>query len=140
MNCIFLGPPGAGKGTLAAKVAVEYGIPHISTGDILRAEVAKQTPAGKEAEALMKSGQLVPDALVAGMVRSRLAEPDCADGFILDGFPRTIPQAEAVDELGFDIDKKKIIIQSNIKTAGKYPVSIKISPEETAKITVDIIN
>ena len=88
-NLVFLGAPGAGKGTISNLMLKNYKIAHISTGDILRAEVAKQTPAGKEAEALMKSGQLVPDALVAGMVRSRLAEPDCADGFILDGFPRT---------------------------------------------------
>ena len=107
-NLIFLGAPGAGKGTISNVLIAKYGVAHISTGDILRAEVAKQTPAGKEAEALMKSGQLVPDALVAGMVRSRLAEPDCADGFILDGFPRTVPQAEllekALEELGTKLD------------------------------------
>ena len=107
-NLVFLGAPGAGKGTISNLMIKDYKIAHISTGDILRAEVAKQTPAGKEAEALMKSGQLVPDALVAGMVRSRLAEPDCADGFILDGFPRTVPQAEllekALEELGTKLD------------------------------------
>lgn len=107
-NLVFLGAPGAGKGTVSNLMLKNYQIAHISTGDILRAEVAKQTPAGKEAEALMKSGQLVPDALVAGMVRTRLAEPDCADGFILDGFPRTVPQAEllekALEELGTKLD------------------------------------
>ena len=107
-NLVFLGAPGAGKGTVSNLMLKTYQIAHISTGDILRAEVAKQTPAGKEAEALMKSGQLVPDALVAGMVRTRLAEPDCADGFILDGFPRTVPQAEllekALEELGTKLD------------------------------------
>lgn len=107
-NLVFLGAPGAGKGTISNLMLKKYTLAHISTGDILRAEVAKQTPAGKEAEALMKSGQLVPDALVAGMVRARLAEPDCADGFILDGFPRTVPQAEllekALAELGTKLD------------------------------------
>jgi adenylate kinase len=97
-NLVFLGAPGAGKGTVSNLMLKNYQIAHISTGDILRAEVAKQTPAGKEAEALMKSGQLVPDALVAGMVRTRLPEPDCADGFILDGFPRTVAQAELLND------------------------------------------
>ena len=97
-NLVFLGAPGAGKGTVSNLMLKNYQLAHISTGDILRAEVAKQTPAGKEAEALMKAGQLVPDELVAGMVRSRLAEPDCADGFILDGFPRTVAQAELLAE------------------------------------------
>ena len=107
-NLIFLGAPGAGKGTIAKEMVAKYRIAHISTGDILRGEVAAQTPAGKQAEALMKSGQLVPDELVAGMVRRRIAEPDCRRGFILDGFPRTIRQAElledALRELKLDID------------------------------------
>ena len=106
-NLVFLGAPGAGKGTVSNLMLKNYQIAHISTGDILRAEVAKQTPAGKEAEALMKSGQLVPDALVAGMVRSRLAEPDCADGFILDGFPRTVPQAELLEKAQQKKEAKK---------------------------------
>ncbi|MBQ6353000.1 MAG: adenylate kinase [Lentisphaeria bacterium] len=107
-NLIFLGAPGAGKGTIAKEMIDKYRIAHISTGDILRGEVAAQTPAGKQAEALMKAGQLVPDELVAGMVRRRIAEPDCKRGFILDGFPRTIRQAElledALRELKLDID------------------------------------
>jgi len=107
-NLIFLGAPGAGKGTIAKEMVAKYGIAHISTGDILRGEVAAQTPAGKQAETLMKAGQLVPDELVAGMVRRRIAEPDCKRGFILDGFPRTIRQAElledAMAELGISLD------------------------------------
>ena len=97
-NLIFLGAPGAGKGTIAKEMVAKYRIAHISTGDILRGEVAAQTPAGKQAEALMKSGQLVPDELVAGMVRRRIAEPDCQKGFIPDGFPRTIRQAELLED------------------------------------------
>ena len=95
-NLIFLGGPGAGKGTVSNAMIAKYGVAHISTGDILRAEVAKGTPAGKEAGAIMKSGGLVPDAMVCGMVGERLKEPDCEKGFILDGFPRTIAQAETL--------------------------------------------
>ena len=98
-NLIFLGGPGAGKGTVSNAMIAKYGVAHISTGDILRAEVAKGTPAGKEAGAIMKSGGLVPDAMVCGMVGSRLKEPDCEKGFILDGFPRTIAQAETLAEI-----------------------------------------
>ena len=95
-NLIFLGGPGAGKGTVSNAMIAKYGVAHISTGDILRAEVAKGTPAGKEAGAIMKSGGLVPDAMVCGMVGERLKEPDCEKGVILDGFPRTIAQAETL--------------------------------------------
>ena len=107
-NLIFLGAPGAGKGTIAREMVEKYHIAHISTGDILRGEVAAGTPAGKQAKELIDKGHLVPDELVAGMVRRRLAEPDCKRGFILDGFPRTINQADllenAMDELGISID------------------------------------
>lgn len=97
-NLVFLGAPGAGKGTISKRLLEKYPLAHISTGDILRAEVAAGTPAGREAETLMKAGKLVSDELVAGMVRRRIAEPDCDNGFILDGFPRTIRQAELLDE------------------------------------------
>ncbi len=97
-NLIFLGAPGAGKGTIAKEMVKKYHIAHISTGDILRGEVAAGTEAGKQAEALMKSGKLVPDELVADMVRRRIAAPDCRRGFILDGFPRTIRQAELLED------------------------------------------
>ena len=105
-NLIFLGGPGAGKGTVSNAMIAKYGVAHISTGDILRAEVAKGTPAGKEAGAIMKSGGLVPDAMVCGMVGSRLKEPDCENGFILDGFPRTIAQAETLAEILNAMGKK----------------------------------
>ena len=105
-NLIFLGGPGAGKGTVSNEMIKKYGVAHISTGDILRAEVAKGTPAGKEAGAIMKSGGLVPDAMVCGMVGERLKEPDCEKGFILDGFPRTIAQAETLAEILNNMGKK----------------------------------
>jgi adenylate kinase len=96
MQLVFFGPPGAGKGTQAQRIVEQFGIPQISTGDILRAAVATGTPLGKEAGPLMAAGKLVPDELVVGIVEERLREADCAPGFLLDGFPRTIPQAEAL--------------------------------------------
>lgn len=99
MNLIFLGPPGAGKGTQAQRLVQRLSIPQLSTGDILRAAVAQGTPLGKQAKSLMESGKLVPDALVNGIVEAALAGPAAARGFLLDGFPRTVPQAEALDEM-----------------------------------------
>lgn len=99
MQLVFFGPPGAGKGTQAQKLVNELSIPQISTGDILRAAVSNGTPMGKQAGPLMSAGKLVPDELVIGIVEERLKEPDCARGFLLDGFPRTIPQAEALDKV-----------------------------------------
>lgn len=97
MNIVLLGAPGAGKGTQAARIIEAYGLPHISTGDILRAAVANQTPLGMQAKGYMDKGELVPDFVVIGLVKSRLSEPDTEKGFILDGFPRTTGQAEALD-------------------------------------------
>ena len=96
---IFLGAPGAGKGTQAREVAKEFHIPQISTGDILRDSVKKGTPLGLAAKVKMEAGQLVPDEVVCGIVEERISEPDCCQGFILDGFPRTLPQAEFVDRM-----------------------------------------
>lgn len=93
---IFIGPPGAGKGTQAARLVEHFQIPHISTGDMFRAAVKEGTPMGQQADAYMKAGQLVPDEVVIGLVRERLGAPDVATGFMLDGFPRTVPQAEAL--------------------------------------------
>lgn len=98
MRMIFIGPPGAGKGTQAARLVDHYQIPHISTGDMFRAAVKEGTPMGQEADRYMKAGQLVPDEVVIGLVRERLAQPDTQVGFMLDGFPRTRPQAEALAE------------------------------------------
>ena len=97
MKIIMLGAPGAGKGTQAKKLSEKYGIPHISTGDIFRANIKNNTELGKKAKGYMDAGQLVPDELVVDLVVDRIKEKDCFKGFILDGFPRTIPQAEALD-------------------------------------------
>lgn len=99
MNLIFLGPPGAGKGTQAKMVTEKYGFPQISTGDILRQAVKEKTPMGVKAKEFMDAGKLVPDEVVIGIINDRLHEADCKKGFILDGFPRTVPQAEALNRL-----------------------------------------
>jgi len=99
MKLIFLGPPGAGKGTQATVISKRFGIAHISTGDILRENVSKKTDLGIQAQKYMEAGQLVPDDVIVAMVESRLQEKDCQAGFILDGFPRTVVQAEALDKL-----------------------------------------
>ena len=99
MKLIFLGPPGAGKGTQAAKIAEKYQIAHISTGDMLRAEMREGTKLGNEAKSLMERGELVPDDVILGMVKNRIQKEDCKNGFLFDGFPRTIAQAEALEEI-----------------------------------------
>lgn len=108
MKIIMLGAPGAGKGTQAKMIAEKYSIPHISTGDIFRANIKNGTELGKEAKKYMDQGLLVPDELTVKILLDRVAQPDCADGYVLDGFPRTIPQAEVLDkalnELGDQID------------------------------------
>ncbi len=104
MNLILLGAPGAGKGTQAAILARELSIPTISTGNILRAAVASGSELGKQAKACMETGALVSDEIIIGIIRDRLAEPDCANGYILDGVPRTIAQAEALEENGIKFD------------------------------------
>jgi len=99
MRLVLLGAPGAGKGTQAKKLIVKYGIPQISTGDILRKAVADGTPLGKEAKIVMDKGELVPDSIVIGLVKERLAQDDCKKGYILDGFPRNTSQAETLDKV-----------------------------------------
>ena len=99
MKLIIMGPPGAGKGTQAALIKEAYQIPHISTGDMFREAIKNETPLGKEAKSYMDRGELVPDSVTIGLVKERLSQDDCKVGFLLDGFPRTIPQAEALDEI-----------------------------------------
>ncbi|MFB6366597.1 adenylate kinase [Paenibacillus elgii] len=99
MNVIFMGPPGAGKGTQAERIVNEFQIPHISTGDAFRLAMKQETPLGLEAKKYVDQGLLVPDEITIGIVRERLQQPDCSKGFLLDGFPRTISQAEALDEI-----------------------------------------
>ena len=105
MKLILLGAPGAGKGTQAAVISERYNIPQISTGNIIREALKSGTEMGLKAKSYMDEGKLVPDDVVIGIIKDRLAQPDCESGFILDGFPRTIPQAEALDSMGVVIDK-----------------------------------
>lgn len=106
MNILFMGPPGAGKGTQAAQIVNKYNLPHISTGDMFRAAIANQTELGMSAKKFMDGGNLVPDDVTIGIVRERLSEPDCKGGFLLDGFPRTVEQAIALDGIMAEQSKK----------------------------------
>ncbi len=105
MRVILLGPPGAGKGTQAKLISEKFSIPHISTGDIFRANIKEKTPLGIEAKRYIDNGQLVPDEVTIGIVKDRLTKDDCDNGFLLDGFPRTVAQAEALDEFLLGINK-----------------------------------
>ena len=114
MNFIFLGPPGAGKGTLAAKVASAYNIPHISTGDIFRAAIKNQTELGKKVKSIIDSGALVSDDITCELVKERLAQSDAQNGFILDGFPRTIVQAEMFEKICKDVTVINFVIKDEV--------------------------
>ncbi len=105
MDLVLLGPPGSGKGTQAALLSEKYGIPAISTGDVLRAQVEAGTPLGKRVKAYLDRGELVPDSLVVDLIQHRLLDPDTQQGFILDGFPRTLPQAQALDTMLAALDR-----------------------------------
>jgi adenylate kinase len=128
---IFLGPPGAGKGTQAKRIAERYGVPHLSTGDMLREAVSRGTELGKLAKPIMDSGELVPDDLIMRMVEERLSRPDSKGGVVFDGFPRTIPQAEALDRIlghhgfkplvvDFDVSEDKLVR----RLAGRWTCSV----------------
>ncbi|WP_078551189.1 adenylate kinase [Bacillus alkalicellulosilyticus] len=106
MNLILMGLPGAGKGTQAEKIVAEYSIPHISTGDMFRAAIKNETELGMKAKQFMDAGELVPDEVTIGIVRERLSQDDCTKGFLLDGFPRTVAQAEALEEMLTSLERK----------------------------------
>ncbi len=114
MRLVLLGPPGAGKGTQAARLVERHGVPQLSTGDMLRAAVAAKTPIGLKAKEIMDAGALVPDEVVIGLIDERLDSPDCAGGFILDGFPRTVAQAEALQEL---LDRRGLSLDGVLELA-----------------------
>ena len=114
MKIIMLGAPGAGKGTQAKKIAAQYSIPHISTGDIFRANIKNNTELGQKAKTYMDKGELVPDSLVVDLIMDRFKEADCANGYVLDGFPRTIPQAEALDN-ALKANGKKVDFAINVE-------------------------
>lgn len=122
MNIILMGLPGAGKGTQADSIVGKYDIPHISTGDMFRAAISGGTELGLKAKSYMDQGALVPDEVTIGIVRERLSESDCEKGFLLDGFPRTVPQAEALDELLADMDRKI-----------EHVINIEVDPDELVK-------
>ena len=147
MNLLLYGPPGSGKGTQAEMLHARFHIPHIATGDILRAEVAAGTPLGRKAQPIMAAGGYVPDDVMIGIIRNRLAQPDCAAGFVMDGFPRTIPQAVALDELLKELGKGfDRVLYLNVDTAelvkrlaGRMtcPVDQKTYPPGTVTCPVD---
>jgi adenylate kinase len=110
VNILLLGPQGSGKGTQAKRIAAEYGIPHVATGDMLRSAIAAGTPFGREVQPIYDSGRLVPDELMIGLIRERLDEDDAQNGFVLDGFPRTPAQAEALDGMLRDIGRELTIV------------------------------
>lgn len=122
MNIILMGLPGAGKGTQADGIVEKYETPHISTGDMFRAAITEGTELGIKAKSYMDQGALVPDEVTIGIVRDRLSKPDCEKGFLLDGFPRTVPQAEALDALLADMDRKI-----------EHVLNIEVDPDELVK-------
>lgn len=113
-HIIFLGPAGAGKGTQAARLAERLGVPRISTGDMLREALHQGTPLGRAAEPYLERGELVPDELLVTMIRERIHQPDCAHGYVLDGFPRTLPQAEALEELAGALAREHIVLNLEV--------------------------
>ena len=126
MKIIMLGAPGAGKGTHAKKISEKYGIPHISTGDIFRANIKEGTELGKKAKEYMDQGLLVPDELTCDLVMDRIQQDDCKNGFVLDGFPRTIPQAEALDAALTKINEKM-----------DYALDIELADEKIVEIAIE---
>jgi adenylate kinase len=110
LNVLLFGPQGSGKGTQAKRIAAEYGIPHVSTGDMFRDAVAARTSLGLQVSPILDAGELVPDGLTVGLIRERLAAPDARGGFVLDGFPRNVAQADALDELLAELDRPLVAV------------------------------
>jgi len=110
VNILLLGPQGSGKGTQAKRISAEYGVPQIATGDMLRAAIASDTPLGLQVKPILERGELVPDGLMIDLIRERLEEPDAAEGFVLDGFPRTTPQADALDSMLREIARELTVV------------------------------
>jgi adenylate kinase len=110
MNILLLGPQGSGKGTQAKRISAEYGIPHIATGDMLRSAIASDAPLGLQVKPILERGELVPDGLMIDLIRERLEEPDAAEGFVLDGFPRTMAQADALDSVLREIGRELTVV------------------------------
>ncbi len=146
MRLILLGPPGAGKGTQAVRLVQKYGIPQLSTGDMLREAVAAQTEIGRRAQAVMDAGQLVSDEIVIGIVRDRLAQADAASGFVLDGFPRTVAQAEALDGvltdhgftidavIEFQVDEEKLVSRIEKRAADTAQAGLPVRKDDTPDV------
>ncbi|WP_102958504.1 adenylate kinase [Mangrovicella endophytica] len=146
MRLILLGPPGAGKGTQAQRLIQKHGIPQLSTGDMLRAAVALGTPIGKRAQGLMDAGQLVPDEVVIGIVADRIEEPDAKKGFVLDGFPRTVAQAEALDAMlaekglkldcviEFKVDEDKLVSRIERRAAETEAAGLPVRKDDNPEV------
>jgi adenylate kinase len=135
---IFLGPPGAGKGTQAQEMARLYRVPHLSTGDMFREHVGRDTALGRKAKPIMERGELVPDEIVLGMVEERISRPDCKNGFVFDGFPRTLPQAEKLDKILGGLDFGRPVVLHFVVDSGQ--LMRRLTGRRTCKVGGEIYN